>query len=98
LTVAEQANVLSGAKQVVGPHGSALTNLIFAPPGASLIELFHPEHKNRCYVNLARACGHRYAALDGTPADHSGRRQLEYTADVPAVLRLIGEPSNATVR
>lgn len=88
LTVAEQAKVLSGAKHVVGPHGSALANLIFAAPGALLVELFHPGHKNRCYVNIADACGHQYAALDGRRTNSSANRQLEYAVDVPAVVRL----------
>lgn len=91
LPVAEQAKVLSSARCVVAPHGAALTNLIFAPPGALLVELFHPQHKNRCYVNLAKACGHRYAGLDGQPAGRDDERRLEYTIDVAAVVRLVKE-------
>lgn len=89
LTVAEQAKLLSSARAVVAPHGAALTNLVFAPPGTLLVELFHPEHKNRCYINLAAACGQHYASLDGQITDRSGGRQLEYTVDVTAVLRRI---------
>jgi len=88
LSVAEQAKLLSSARCVVAPHGAALTNLIFAPPGALLIELFHPQHKNRCYVNLAKACGHRYAGLDGHPVERDGDGKLEYSIDVDAVVRL----------
>jgi hypothetical protein len=91
LTVLEQAKLLSSAQCVVGPHGGALTNLIFTPPGALLLELFHPEHKNDCYVNMARACGHRYAGLDGHAIPASDNRMLEYTVDVPAVLRLVAD-------
>ena len=91
LTVAEQARILSSARCVVGPHGAALTNLFFAPPGAMLLELFHPQHKNHCYINIAAACGQRYASLDGHSANQAGDRQLEYTIDIPAVLKLISE-------
>lgn len=91
LTVAEQAKLLSSARCVVAPHGAALTNLVFAPPGALLLELFHPQHKNRCYVNLAAACGHRYAGLDGRATNRAGDRQLEYSIDVATVVRLIAE-------
>ncbi len=91
LTVAEQAKLLSSARCVVAPHGAALTNLVFAPPGALLLELFHPQHKNRCYVNLAAACGHRYAGLDGCATNRAGDRQLEYSIDVATVVRLIAE-------
>lgn len=86
LTVAEQAKLLSSVRAVVAPHGAALTNLAFAPPGALLVELFHPNHKNRCYVNLAAACGHRYLGLDGKAEEAAGRR-LEYSVDIAAVER-----------
>jgi hypothetical protein len=86
LTVAEQAKLLSSARSVVAPHGAALTNLVFAPPGALLMELFHPEHKNRCYINLAAACGHRYASVDGQATEAAGGK-LEYSIDIATVER-----------
>ena len=89
LSVAEQAGFLSSARCVVAPHGAALTNLIFAPPGALLLELFHPQHKNRAIVNLAAACGHRYACLDGQPINRPGDNALEYLIDIAAVMEQI---------
>jgi len=89
LSVAEQANLLSSARCVVAPHGAALTNLLFAPPGALLLELFHPRHKNRCYVNIAAACGHRYIGLDGFSKDRDGEPCLQYTVDVANVLKTL---------
>jgi capsular polysaccharide biosynthesis protein len=91
LSVAEQAQVFSRARRVVAPHGAALTNLIFAPAGARLLELFHPRHKNLCYLNLAKACGHHYASLDGHATEPAHAKLLEYTVDVPAVLRAMEE-------
>ena len=91
LSVAEQAGLLSSARCVVAPHGAALTNLIFAPPGALLLELFHPQHKNRCYVNLASACGHCYASLDGHVIQSGDVRRLEYKINVADVMRMISE-------
>jgi hypothetical protein len=89
LSVVEQARLLGSARCVVAPHGAALTNLVFAPPGALLVELFHPQHKNHCYANLAAACGHRYASIDGCAIPHGDGQRLENTVDVPAVLKLI---------
>ena len=89
LTVAEQSRLLSSAGCVVAPHGAALTNMIFAPPGATLLELFHPNHKNRCYINLATECGHRYACLDGLATNGINDRQMEYSVDIPAVLETL---------
>jgi hypothetical protein len=90
LSVAEQAKLLGSARCAVAPHGAALTNLVFSPPGTLLVELFHPQHKNRCFVNLAAACGHRYASLDGHATNHAGERRLEYAVDVSAVLEILG--------
>ena len=91
LPVLEQARVLNAARCVVAPHGAALSNMVFAPPGALLFELFHPRHKNRCYVNLAAACGHRYASLDGRATHDAKDRELTYAVDVPSVLRTLSE-------
>ena len=89
LSVAVQAGVLSSARRVVAPHGAALTNLIFSPPGALLLELFHPQHKNRCYVNIAAACGHRYVGMDGFSNDRDGEAHLQYTVNIAAVLETL---------
>jgi capsular polysaccharide biosynthesis protein len=90
-SVTEQAQLLGSARCVVAAHGAALTNLVFAPPGALLLELFHPQHKNRCYVNVAGAAGHRYASLDGRAVQQTDPRRLEYTVDVSEVLKAIDD-------
>jgi hypothetical protein len=89
LTVAEQAKWLGSARCVVAPHGAALTNLVFAPPGATLLEIFHPQHKNLTYANLAAVCGHAYAGVDGYAVNRGGQ-EMEYTVDVASVLNALG--------
>jgi capsular polysaccharide biosynthesis protein len=91
LSVAEQAKRLGSARCIVGPHGAAMANMVFAPPGALVVEFFHPQYKNPCYENLAAACGHRYACLDGHAIRHHKAKLLACTVDVAAVLRAIGE-------
>jgi len=86
LTVAGQARLLSSARCAVAPHGAVLTNMIFAAPGAMLLELIHPQFKNGCYASLAAACGHRYACVDGRPVGRANRHRQEYAVDVSAVL------------
>ena len=89
LSVLEQARLVSAAKCVVAPHGAALTNMVFAPPGALLFELFHPQHKNRCYASLAAACGHHYASLEGRATPAAGNKESKYQVDVEAVLKQV---------
>jgi len=91
MSVLEQVQLFSSARFVVAPHGAALTNMIFAPAGAKMLELFHPQHKNRCYVNLARACGHWYAGLDGEATCAVKARLLGYEMNVSAVVEMIEE-------
>ena len=40
LSVQEQIDLFSAAEVVVGPHGAALTNIVFCRPGARVLELF----------------------------------------------------------
>jgi hypothetical protein len=63
--------------------------MVFAPTGALLLDLFHPGHKNRCLINLAGSCGHRDLSLDGRSTNQAGDRQLEYSVDIPAALKML---------
>ena len=65
LSVQEQARLCSEAEAIVGPHGGALTNAVFAPPGALMLEFFHPRYLNPCYWQLAGICGLRHAHVLG---------------------------------
>jgi capsular polysaccharide biosynthesis protein len=70
LTFAEQVQMFSEAELVVGAHGAALTNLVFCPDGAAVIELFPPDYVNVCFWALATAVGtlrYRYLVGDGRP-------------------------------
>lgn len=86
LSVVDQVRCLGSARWIVAPHGAALANMVFAPPGARVMELFHPQHKNRCYKNLAAACGHSYASLEGQAINRADEPRLEYRIGTTAVL------------
>ena len=42
MSVSEQAQLFANAEAVVGVHGAALTNLVFAAPGTRVVEIFPP--------------------------------------------------------
>jgi capsular polysaccharide biosynthesis protein len=51
------------AKVIVGPHGAGLSNILFAPPTAALVEI-HPKigningtQRNVCHQMTARSLG-----------------------------------------
>lgn len=92
LPVAEQANLFSAAQCVVSPHGAGLTNLVFAPPGTLLVELFHPDKCTPVYQNLAAACGLRYASFVGRRTRELARhddRRAEFEVNVAEVLKIL---------
>jgi len=89
LTVAGQAKLFSAARCIVAPHSAGLANLVFAPPGATLLELFHPQYQNSCYQQLAAACGQGYASRNGYVVGGTDDRLPEYGIDVAAVIRAV---------
>ncbi|HTR40322.1 MAG TPA: glycosyltransferase family 61 protein [Pseudomonadales bacterium] len=95
LKVVEQARLFSSAKCVVGAHGAGLANMVFAPPNALLVELFHPDTERRpCYQHLAASAGQRYASVIGqrTQAVMPGSEDdAEYKVDTLAVTRAVEE-------
>jgi capsular polysaccharide biosynthesis protein len=48
---------------IVAPHGAALTNIVFTPPGALVVELFGDNYVNGCFWAIANLCGHTHAFL-----------------------------------
>lgn len=57
---------MSGARVVVAPHGGAVANIAFAPPGAHLIELITRKglKERPCYYGLAHALDFTYEYIE----------------------------------
>jgi hypothetical protein len=53
IPVVEQIKKLSVAPAVAGLHGAAMTNLLWANPGSSVLEFFQPGYRNACYEQIA---------------------------------------------
>jgi len=60
MSVRKQANLFREANLVISPHGAGLTNLLFASPGGTLVELFPETYVNQCYRVLAAAADWKY--------------------------------------
>lgn len=54
LSWVEQVSIFKGAKLIVGIHGAGLSNAVFSPPGAKLVELMDASYPNVCFEVLAR--------------------------------------------
>jgi capsular polysaccharide biosynthesis protein len=55
-----QVKLFSEAGTIVGPHGAAFTNLLWAAPGTRVLEIFESQSVRRCYWSLCRALGHQH--------------------------------------
>jgi capsular polysaccharide biosynthesis protein len=62
LTPAQAAVLFGQARAVLGFHGAAFANMVFCPPGATVVEIF-TEPNYPWYARLAQSCGHDHAAL-----------------------------------
>jgi hypothetical protein len=60
----DQVSLFQGARVVVGPHGAGLSNLVFTPTGATVIELTNGYHYNRCFEWITHIAGHKYIKID----------------------------------
>ena len=84
-TVAEQAQLFSEAKVVIGPNGSALANMIFAVPGSVMIEIFDSNYSHPSDWELAILVGGSYHVfVSPSSKTHSQWRDIQVS--VPDVL------------
>jgi capsular polysaccharide biosynthesis protein len=79
----EQIKIFRDADFIIGPHGAALSNLVFSKPGASVIEFFSRGHIAPCFNRISTIRGLKYGFLVGEPTRIGG-----FSID-PAGLRAI---------
>jgi capsular polysaccharide biosynthesis protein len=73
----EQISLFADARIVVGPHGAAHTNMLYAQPGMVLVDILG-SLVNKCFHNMALTLAHEYWYVDGRDVP-SGRA---YTDDI----------------
>jgi tetratricopeptide (TPR) repeat protein len=78
LSVREQAALLASAEVVIAPHGGGLTNLVFCPPGAIVIEIFPPHFVYPCYWLICNLINLQYYYLIGAAPGGTYVHQLLY--------------------
>ena len=83
LSVQDQIDHFAAADVIVGPHGAALTNLVFAREGARVLELFGPKYVKACFWTLTAnipGVEHRYL-VGGSPREARRRRPMNRVQD-----------------
>ena len=95
--VTEQIRAFSRARVIVGAHGAGLTNLIFAPPGAFVLEIATPGSAGmEEFRFIAGALGQKIVTLVAERPGDNARPDViplkwNFYADVPQVLATLRE-------
>jgi capsular polysaccharide biosynthesis protein len=88
LSVSEQIALFAQATHIAGATGAAMTNMLFAPPGA-VVTVFYNQHLAKgggdlYFDAMARACGHTIATVDSAAVSApSGHRVIDADIRVP---------------
>jgi len=88
LTFDEQVRLFANAQLIVGVHGAALTNILFAPPRSVLVELYVNVAQS-FFKALAETRGMRYVPLLGTGAGGAGHQHDDFTIDLDALMKVL---------
>ena len=82
LSFLDQVKLFAQARVVVGPHGAGLTNAVFMPDGATVVELLNPSWANPVYQVVAGTRLRYHAHL----SDGSKTGNQEFLAQVEKIL------------
>jgi capsular polysaccharide biosynthesis protein len=96
LHAGEKIEAFAQASLIVGAHSAGLVNVVFASPGAAVVELFPSGGINACYWKLAQAVpgvDYRYVLGHGDPQSVSLSEFLvsDIQADIPAIGRTLDD-------
>jgi hypothetical protein len=83
LTWEDNVRAFASADVVVGPHGAGLSNVIFCPAGARVIELVPGDRPFPYFYTAACAAGADYRALLATPLARAGQEYRKLPSDEP---------------
>ena len=89
-SLSRQVELFRNADIVVGSHGAAFANLVFAKAATAIIEVFEPGHFNLSFNRIAAINRLRYGFLVGR------KRALGFSIDVPQLRRMVAEAIQAS--
>jgi hypothetical protein len=95
LTFPEQVKLMSETKVLAGPHGAGLTNMMFCPEGAHVIEIAWLGFPNPNFYAIAAAMGHDYSLVPATAFGDVRPLEQDLRVDPRAVREALANLSNA---
>lgn len=97
LTFAEQVGLMRETAVLFAPHGAGLTNMLFCPPGAHVIEIADLSFPNPNFYALASAMRHRYWLLPGCGLGDGHPLEKDLSVDPLSVRALLASAAAAGV-
>lgn len=83
MSLIAQITLFSSAKQLIGMHGAALSNIIWAPEGVDVCEVFSSGYMPSCYSALTAIRSGCYTAVSYSPGP-------ENVVDAASIKRIVG--------
>lgn len=81
----EQVNLMAGTAVLLAPHGAGLTNMMFCPPGAHVVEIADLGFPNPNFYALACAMGLHYWLVPGSGVGDGHPLEQDLRVDPDAV-------------
>jgi hypothetical protein len=89
MSVPEIVSAFANAEIILSPHGSGLTNILFSPPGAQVIEIDHPRSDFVAH-GLSRALGQGFHIVGKVPDSARERAsQVSQSPNPDEVVRVV---------
>ncbi len=87
----EQVALMAQTRVLFAPHGAGLTNMMFCPAGAQIVEIADLTFPNPNFFALASAMGHGYWLLPGRGRGEDHPLERDLWIDPAAVRALLGQ-------
>ena len=78
MSVLEQVAIFANAEEIVAPHGSGLTNIVFCSPNTKVVELFSPNYQRTDYWMISQHLELQHYYLVGENFECLSLRNLMY--------------------
>lgn len=89
LTFLEQIQLMRETTIFMGTHGASMTNLMFLPPEAKVIELLNRDNGDLCYFRLASCFSLPYFCVPCESTDSSLLNQSDLLVDIEELKNII---------
>lgn len=91
----DQVRLFRDASIIAGPHGAGLSNIVFAAPGARVIELQASYYQNFCFAVIGRQIGLQYTCVVSQAEQAKTRTESAWRVDVDKLVPAIDDALSA---